>query len=95
MVWDFFIENLPVPLNLKLTVGDVIELNFGYITKEAGKKGTKDKQKSGYYLIKELSHLFEQGQHKGWTALKLIRDSYGEPAEWLKLQTILNKTKVN
>lgn len=73
--------NITVPLNLKLTVGDVIELNFGYITKEAGKKGTKDKQKSGYYLIKELSHLFEQGQHKGWTALKLIRDSYGEPAE--------------
>jgi hypothetical protein len=73
--------NITVPLNLKLTVGNIVELNFGYITKEAGKKGTKDKQKSGYYLIKELSHLFDQGQHKGWTALKLIRDSYGEPPE--------------
>jgi hypothetical protein len=73
--------NITVPLNLKLTVGNLVELNFGYITKEAGKKGTKDKQKSGYYLIKELSHLFEQGQHKGWTALKLIKDSYGEPPE--------------
>jgi len=71
--------NITIPLNLKLTVGDIIELNFGYITKEDGKKGTKDREKSGYYLIKELSHLFEQNQ--GWTGLKLIRDSYGEPPE--------------
>jgi len=71
--------NITVPLNLKLTVGNLVILNFGYITKESGKKGFKDSQKSGYYLIKELSHLFEQGQHKGWTALKLIKDSYGEP----------------
>jgi hypothetical protein len=71
--------NITIPLNLKLTVGDIIELNFGYITKETDKKGTKDREKSGYYLIKELSHLFEQNQ--GWTGLKLIRDSYGEPPE--------------
>lgn len=71
--------NITVPLNLNLTVGDVIELDFGTITKDQGKKGTKDRQKSGYYLIKELSHLFEQNQ--GYTGLKLIRDSYGEPPE--------------
>lgn len=69
--------NITVPLNLNLTVGDVIELDFGTITKDQSQKGTKDRQKSGYYLIKELSHLFEQNQ--GYTGLKLIRDSYGEP----------------
>jgi hypothetical protein len=69
--------NITVPLNLNLTVGDIIELDFGVITKDQGKKGTKDRQKSGYYLIKELSHLFEQNQ--GYTGLKLIRDSYGDP----------------
>jgi len=71
--------NVTVPLNLNLTVGDVIELNFGLISKSDSEKGTKDRQKSGYYLIKELSHLFEQSQ--GYTGLKLIRDSYGEPPE--------------
>lgn len=71
--------NITVPLNLNLTVGDVIELDFGTITKSDSEKGTKDRQKSGYYLIKELSHLFEQNQ--GYTGLKLIRDSYGEPPE--------------
>jgi hypothetical protein len=71
--------NITVPLNLNLTVGDVIELDFGTITKFDSEKGTKDRQKSGYYLIKELSHLFEQNQ--GYTGLKLIRDSYGDPPE--------------
>lgn len=71
--------NITIPLNLNLTVGDVIELDFGVITKSDSEKGTKDRQKSGYYLIKELSHLFEQNQ--GYTGLKLIRDSYGEPPE--------------
>lgn len=71
--------NITVPLNLNLTVGDVVELDFGTITKSDSEKGTKDRQKSGYYLIKELSHLFEQNQ--GYTGLKLIRDSYGEPPE--------------
>lgn len=69
--------NITVPLNLNLTVGDVIELDFGTITKDQDTKGTKDQQKSGYYLIKELSHLFENNQ--GYTGLKLIRDSYGAP----------------
>lgn len=69
--------NITVPLNLNLTVGDVIEIDFGSITKNPSKQGTKDQQKSGYYLIKELSHLFENNQ--GYTGLKLIRDSYGPP----------------
>jgi hypothetical protein len=69
--------NITVPLNLNLTVGNIVELKFVNISKDSSKAGTEDKQKSGYYLIKELSHLFEQNQ--GWTGLKLIRDSYGEP----------------
>ena len=64
--------NITVPLNLKLTVGDIINLEIGKITKE---EKQKDELKSGYYLIKELAHSFEKNQ--GYTALKLIRDSYG------------------
>jgi hypothetical protein len=71
--------NITVPLNLNLTVGDIIELDFGTITKSESERGTKDQLKSGYYLIKELSHLFEQNQ--GYTGLKLIRDSYGAPPQ--------------
>ena len=67
--------NITIPLNLNLTVGDVIEINFGTTTTDESKQGTKDPQKSGYYLIKELSHLFSKNQ--GYTGLKLIRDSYG------------------
>lgn len=66
--------NITVPLNLNLTVGDVINLEFVKIT--TGVK-EKDRYKSGYYLIKELSHLFSSNQ--GFTGLKLIRDSYGDP----------------
>jgi hypothetical protein len=68
--------NITIPLNLNLTVGDVIELNFGKITKNDSDQGTKDNLKSGLYLIKELSHLFSQNQ--GYTGLKLVRDSYGD-----------------
>lgn len=66
--------NITVPLNLRLTVGDIIDLDIGRVTKE---EKQKDELKSGYYLIKELSHSFENQQ--GYTALKLIRDSYGPP----------------
>jgi hypothetical protein len=69
--------NITVPLNLNLTVGDVIKLDFGNITLDESKKGLRDDLKSGNYLIKELSHLFETNQ--GYTGLKLIRDSYGVP----------------
>lgn len=68
--------NITVPLNLNLTVGDVVRLEFGKITKKESEKGTKDDLKSGLYLIKELSHLFEKNQ--GYTGLKLVRDSYGD-----------------
>jgi len=69
--------NITIPLNLNLTVGDVIQLEIGNITKETDQKIQKDTEKSGYYLIKELCHTFEQSQ--GYTGLKLVRDSYGDP----------------
>lgn len=66
--------NITVPLNLNLTVGDLIKLEFPKISLDKNKK--KDDQKSGFYLIKELAHSFEKNQ--GYTGLKLVRDSYGE-----------------
>lgn len=66
--------SVTVPLNLNLAVGDVIRLNIGKITKQ---EKEKDDQKSGLYLIKELAHDFSKNQ--GYTGLKLVRDSYGEP----------------
>lgn len=69
--------NITIPLNLSLTVGDVIQLEVGNISKDTDQKLQKDTEKSGYYLIKELCHSFEQSQ--GYTGLKLVRDSYGDP----------------
>jgi hypothetical protein len=70
--------NITIPLNLNLTVGDVIELEIGEISLEQSEQGLKDKNKSGNYLIKELCHSFSD--NKGYTGLKLIRDSYGPPS---------------
>lgn len=67
--------NITVPLNMKLTVGDVIYLNIGTIESKDVKD--KDRLKSGLYLIQSLAHQFEGNQ--GYTGLKLVRDSYGEP----------------
>jgi hypothetical protein len=67
--------NITIPLNLSLSVGDIINLQFPKIT--TGNRGEKDDIKSGHYLIKEIAHLFETNQ--GYTGLKLIRDSYGGP----------------
>lgn len=67
--------NITVPLNLTLTVGDVINVEFGQITKEEDKKGLKDKSKSGKYIVSKLKHVF--GDNKGLTGLELVRDSYG------------------
>jgi hypothetical protein len=67
--------NITVPLNLTLTVGDVITVEFGQITKEEDKKGLKDKSKSGKYIVSKLKHVF--GDNKGLTGLELVRDSYG------------------
>lgn len=69
--------NITVPLNLNLTVGDVIELEIGNISKQTDQKLQKDNEKSGHYLIKEVCHVFEDAQ--GYTGLKLVRDSYGSP----------------
>lgn len=65
--------NITIPLNLNLSVGDVIELNIGVITK-SGKK-EKDIKKSGLYLISQLTHDFST--NRGLTGLQLTRDSYG------------------
>jgi hypothetical protein len=67
--------NITIPLNLKLCVGDVIELEFPNITKDKDKKGLKDNSKSGKYLISKLKHSLEGV--KGLTGLELLRDSYG------------------
>lgn len=69
--------NITIPLNLNLTVGDVIRIEVGNISNETDKKLQKDVEKSGYYLIKELCHSFESSQ--GYSGLKLVRDSYGDP----------------
>ena len=71
--------NITVPLNLNLTVGKVIKIDFGVSSLDDATKGTKDEQKSGYYLIKELSHVFDK--NLGFTGLKLVRDSYGAPSK--------------
>jgi len=63
--------NITVPLNLALTVGDVVEVKFGKISKESEEK---DNRKSGKYIISKLKHEFG---NKGLTGLELIRDSYG------------------
>ena len=63
--------NITVPLNLALTVGDVVEVRFGKISKESEEK---DNRKSGKYIISKLKHEFG---NKGLTGLELIRDSYG------------------
>lgn len=70
--------NITVPLNLNLTVSDVITIEFGQITKEEDKQGLKDKSKSGKYIISKLKHVF--GDNKGLTGLELVRDSYGVAA---------------
>lgn len=67
--------NITIPLNLKLCVGDIVDLNFGLITKDIEEQGLKDYVKSGKYLIKELCHYFSG--NNGFTGLKVIRDSYG------------------
>jgi len=66
--------NITVPLNLNLSVGEIIFLNFGEITTDEERKGLKDKSKSGKYLISKLKHSFGD---KGLTGLQLVRDSYG------------------
>lgn len=64
--------NITIPLNFNLKVGDVIRIDIGKISKTSKEK---DQEKSGLYLIKELAHDFSD--IKGYTGLKLIRDSYG------------------
>lgn len=67
--------NITVPLNLRLTVGDVIILNLPKISLEDSNKGLKDNSRSGKYVISKLKHSFGD---KGLTGLQLVRDSYGD-----------------
>lgn len=67
-----------VPLNLNLQVGDVIKLDIGKISSN---NKDKDAEKSGLYLIRELAHEFPTQGNKGYTGLRLSRDSYGPPGE--------------
>ena len=63
---------ITVPMNTKLVVGDVIRCNFPRISATKG----NDPEKSGLYMIKELSHNFNS--RESLTCMKLIRDTYGE-----------------
>lgn len=67
--------NITIPLNLTLSVGDVINLDFGLITKDSAEQGLRDNVKSGPYLIQQLCHSFVE--INGYTGLKVVRDSYG------------------
>jgi len=66
---------ITVPLNLNLTVGEVINIEFGKTTKENSQKGLRDKNKSGKYIISKLKHTFTGT--KALTGMELVRDSYG------------------
>ena len=63
---------ITVPMNTKLVVGDIIRCNFPRISATKG----NDPEKSGLYMIKELSHNFNS--RESLTCMKLIRDTYGE-----------------
>jgi len=65
--------NMTVPMNINLTVGNIIYAEFPRI--QIGDKFEADDQQSGNYLIKELRHHIEPAMCL--TSLKLIRDSYG------------------
>lgn len=67
--------NITIPLNLNLSVGDIVNLDFGLITKDSVDKGIRDDIKSGKYLIQQLCHNFSKKD--GYTGLKVVRDSYG------------------
>ena len=67
------ILNMVVPLNTKLVAGDIIKVNFLTADLEAKER---DRQQSGYYMIKNLCHHFDPNQ--SLTSMTLIRDTFGE-----------------
>ena len=66
--------NITVPCNLQLKCGDVIKLMLPDTSNP--KYSKNDLNASGFYLIKNLRHLFISGKER--TALTLVRDSFGE-----------------
>ena len=67
------ILNMVVPLNTRLVAGDLIKVNFLTADIEAKER---DRQQSGYYMIKSLCHHFDPNQ--SLTSMTLIRDTFGE-----------------
>ena len=67
------ILNMVVPLNTKLVAGDIIKVNFLTADLEAKER---DRQQSGYYMIKNLCHHYDPNQ--SLTSMTLIRDTFGE-----------------
>ena len=64
---------ITVPLNSKLTAGNIIRCEFP-LTGDTKRK-EPDPETSGLYMIKELAHYFDA---KGsYSKLKLVRDSFG------------------
>lgn len=64
--------DIKIPMNIALSVGDVIFCNFSKINKRESDYGSDPS--SGYYMIKSLAHKFSsQGD---FTGLTLVRDSY-------------------
>ena len=66
--------NITVPCNLQLKCGDVIKLMLPDTSNP--KYSKNDLNASGFYLIKNLRHLFVSGKER--TALTLVRDTFGE-----------------
>ena len=67
--------NMNIPCNPNLKAGDVIECNFEKITTGSKSIGAYDETQSGNYLIVNLCHHFDTDS--SYTALTLVRDSYG------------------
>ena len=64
---------ITVPLNSKLTAGNIIRCEFP-LTGDTKRK-EPDPETSGLYMVKELAHYFDA---KGsYSKLKLVRDSFG------------------
>lgn len=65
--------NMVVPMNLKLKIGDIINVILPEVARGDNKEA--DPQQSGHYLTANVHHHFEAGQMV--TSLRLVRDSYG------------------
>jgi len=71
---------IQVPCNLKLTVGELIQLNIENITQDEKVIKEFNEHRSGLYLIMHLCHSFDP--ENSYTSLTLARDEYGRPNEF-------------